>query len=755
MTDFHRTHKRRESENIVKHLCRVLKTSSLTQKFKYLVIFSLCVWILVACQFFINTQRKFKSNLLDPAQGILFEKQNAEMLSEKLKNSVFVNLREWINVSKNLQDIWSRLLEMENKIDAMQKMLNARVATVPPISSQIPVNYDRLCRLTPDDDLEFPACTEKIKWMENFWGSDACYKEHGVDGSLCSIRNYLGEIENWCPPLHPNLTSGMSFKKPLPSPVVQASWNKNLSSLMEIMMEPPSRNNYEWILDRIVRLWHLWVAAVKNIEKEEQRPRTQKKILIYLGFLSKKSGFRFQQTVSAGGPLGELVQWSDILSALFTLGHKMTVTSEYEELTEVLSTLPDIKSQCQTREKLAYDMIVTDIVGLTHFKRHVKQGYGKFSCLLRIIDTFGTEASYNNINYVKQHRQFKTSWGGQELNLKQFYTMFPHSPDNSFMGFVVEQFLNSTELTTLKKKNQAVVYGKSKFMWNGKEEYLKVISKYVEIHATVYTESGGDSGLPSFVKNHGILSGADLQRLLLESKLFIGLGFPYEGPAPLEAIAAGCVFINPMFNPPHSSKNTKFFKGKPTGRELTSQHPYAEDFISEPHVFTIDINNNAEVERAVQEALRLIDNGTIEPYLPFEFTHRGMLERLNSYLEHQYFCPKNEQLWPPGESVTAVVSKQGQSCKDVCWSQKLICEPGHFKNLNKKDAFNSLSGFKCNKFENAADLVHPSFDNRTGTCYLQGDKLMYSCVDSVQDLNRICPCRKFIRGQMALCPGCY
>lgn len=52
---------------------------------------------------------------------------------------------------------------MENKIDAMQMMLNARVATVPPISSQIPVNYDHLCQLTPDDNLEFPACAEKIK----------------------------------------------------------------------------------------------------------------------------------------------------------------------------------------------------------------------------------------------------------------------------------------------------------------------------------------------------------------------------------------------------------------------------------------------------------------------------------------------------------------------------------------------------------------------------------------------------------------
>lgn len=54
---------------------------------------------------------------------------------------------------------------------------------------------------------------------------------------------------------------------------------------MEIMMEPPSRNNYEWILNRIVRLWHLWVAAVKNIEKEEQRPRTQKKVSCCLSVL--------------------------------------------------------------------------------------------------------------------------------------------------------------------------------------------------------------------------------------------------------------------------------------------------------------------------------------------------------------------------------------------------------------------------------------------------------------------------------------
>lgn len=56
-------------------------------------------------------------------------------------------------------------------------------------------------------------------------------------------------------------------------------------------------------------------------------------------------------------------------------------------------------------------------------------------------------------------------------------------------------------------------------------------------------------------------------------QIFVGLGFPYEGPAPLEAIANGAVFLNPKFDPPHNSKNNKFFKGKPTQREV-SAHRY-------------------------------------------------------------------------------------------------------------------------------------------------------------------------------------
>lgn len=54
----------------------------------------------------------------------------------------------------------------------------------------------------------------------------------------------------------------------------------------------------------------------------------------------------------------------------------------------------------------------------------------------------------------------------------------------------------------------------------------------------------------------------------LDSQVFVGLGFPYEGPAPIEAIALGCVFLQPRFQPPHSSDNNDFYKGKPTTRQV-------------------------------------------------------------------------------------------------------------------------------------------------------------------------------------------
>ena len=45
--------------------------------------------------------------------------------------------------------------------------------------------------------------------------------------------------------------------------------------------------------------------------------------------------------------------------------------------------------------------------------------------------------------------------------------------------------------------------------------------------------------------------------------------------------------------------------------QVTSQHPYAEDLIGEPHVFTVDINDSEAVENAIQMALKAFDNGQV------------------------------------------------------------------------------------------------------------------------------------------------
>lgn len=45
------------------------------------------------------------------------------------------------------------------------------------------------------------------------------------------------------------------------------------------------------------------------------------------------------------------------------------------------------------------------------------------------------------------------------------YCILAHSPDNSFMGFVVEQHLNDSDVKGIKRENWALVYGKNDYMY--------------------------------------------------------------------------------------------------------------------------------------------------------------------------------------------------------------------------------------------------------------------------------------------------
>ncbi|KYO31223.1 alpha-1,6-mannosylglycoprotein 6-beta-N-acetylglucosaminyltransferase B [Alligator mississippiensis] len=634
-------------------------------------------------------------------------------------------------------------------------------------------------------DPKYPDCSGKVEWMRARWTSDPCYAFFGVDGTECSFLIYLSEVEWFCPPLPwRNQTAALPSPKPLPK--AQAAFRSDLSYLLELIGS--GKESLIFMKKRIRHLAMQWILATRRLEQKlKGRRRDQKQILVHIGFLTEESGDVFSPRVLKGGPLGEMVQWADILAALFILGHSLKVTVSLKELQSNLGVPPG-RGNCPLTIPLPFDLIYTDYHGLQQMKQHMGLSFKKYRCRVRVIDTFGTEPAYNHEEYATLHG-YRTNWGYWNLNPKQFMTMFPHTPDNSFMGFVSEE-LNETEKQFIKSNkvsNMAVVYGKEASIWKGKEKFLAILNKYMEIHGTVYYETQRPPEVPAFVKNHGLLPQHEFQQLLRKAKLFIGFGFPYEGPAPLEAIANGCVFLQSRFNPPHSSLNHEFFRGKPTSREVSSQHPYVEDFIGKPHVWTVDYNNSEEFEAAIKAIMRT----KVDPYLPYEYTCEGMLERIHAYIQHQDFCAgaaaslsakpgshamqsslspftllpnashlmwarnasSSPQAWPPMNSMQVWVSEVRRACTETCQEHGLVCEPTFFKFLNKKDVFLQLN-IACDSTEYEMNHLYPAVAENVRECYLQKEPLLYSCAGYSTKYRRLCPCRDYRKGQVALCRDC-
>ncbi|CAG02676.1 unnamed protein product, partial [Tetraodon nigroviridis] len=593
-----------------------------------------------------------------------------------------------------------------------------------------------------------------LQWMRARWTSDPCYAYYGVDGSDCSFLIYLSEVEWFCPPLAWRNHTGTSSPKLLSR--IQAVFQSDIGSLLEQV--GTGKESLSFMKRRMRRLASQWASAARRLnDKLRNQWREQKRILVHVGFLTEESGDVFSPKVLKGGPLGEMVQWADILTALHMLGHNLKISVSLKELHGFLGVPPG-RGSCPLTGSLPFDLIYTDYHGLQQMKQHMGLSLRKYKCHIRVIDTFGTEPAYNHEEYATLHG-YRTNWGYWNLHGQQYMTMFPHTPDNSFMGFVAEE-LNATERLHIQRNkvnNMAVVYGKEASMWKGKEKFLTTLHRYMEIHGTVYFETQRPPEVPAFVKNHGLLPQQELQQLLRKAKLFIGFGFPYEGPAPLEAIANGCIFLQPKFDPPHSSLNHDFFRGKPTSRKVSSQHPYAEQHIGRPHVFTVDFNNSEEFDAAIHEIMRI----EVKPFLPYEYTCEGMLERLNAYIQNQ---PNSSLLawasnasdfpsWPPLSALRLVASLEGQSCVEACQSAELFCEPALFRFINIREAFSALD-FPCEGLDSEMNHLLPAFSAEHAECGLQHDPLLFSCAGSSTKYRRLCPCRDYRNGQLALCRDC-
>ncbi|CAJ0595832.1 unnamed protein product [Cylicocyclus nassatus] len=596
------------------------------------------------------------------------------------------------------------------------------------------------CMQFPGNMTLYPDCLEKMQWIRNGWKSHQCYASLGVDGSVCSFRRYLSLVENHCPPM--DIDVGRTTTPHY------AQTNTDLEHLLKVVM--PS--NY-YMKHRLEQYWSSWEKAMQKASAKypnSMSSRSKMNILIHLGVLTAKN-IHIGEKSSSGGPLGELLQWSDLIACLFLLGHNLYISTDSATLLRHVDRFP-IDTPCPPQDsRLRLDLIITDIIGLTSFKKR-RNFLVHHKCRLRLVDSFGTQVEFNYKSYFNAHQlefsmkgtKQKNPWGGHGLQLLQHWTFFPHTPDNGFLGFAI----HDSDVAPLFKRGSrgptSLVYGKEKYMWNKADTLIEVLKSLTEVHATVADVNGTESSMFSNIINHGFLNFTGITSLLRSVDIFVGLGFPFEGPAPLEAIANGAVFINPKFDPPKSRLNTEFFRDKPTLREFTSQLPYIER-LGKPYVYTVDVNDT----KALAEAIRSAVKEKPRPFLPEEFTPEGMLIRVNMLLSRD-LCSKTS-FWPPSTSLQPKVSAQEESCEKACESAGLICEPSFFPLINFAAALQSFFGCSTSKIDNSS-APHAPYN-----CTIQSSTLMFSCASRPPQgshIVRLCPCRDYLPGQMALCKQC-
>ena len=105
---------------------------------------------------------------------------------------------------------------------------------------------------------------------------------------------------------------------------------------------------------------------------------------------------------------------------------------------------------------------------------------------------------------------------------------------------------------------RALLYGKRESVLhspNVKAMLSELRNQNFDIHATLWTRATKDaseeelkdyiSSVPEFITNHGYVNQSAFLRLLRSSKVYVGLGSPPEGPAALEAVANGAIFLQP------------------------------------------------------------------------------------------------------------------------------------------------------------------------------------------------------------------
>ena len=319
-------------------------------------------------------------------------------------------------------------------------------------------------------------CLKRYNWVQTNHLHHECFSEHGLpsdnQASPCQVITYLYKVEELCSSSLP-----LDFRSKL-------DHEKDVESLQEHAHKPKSwRELYEkldecgfvckWVKDRIQQHEQKWIAAYDSLNaKRTTEKRKKRRILLHMGLLTKEWGLNFGESSYSGGPLGELVQWSDLIASLFITGHELKLSWSRERLSSIVR--PDWKD-CKIGT--VADIMYTDLYGLNQLENSLNS-LEKLKCRLRILDVYGTEPAYNHKFYAKKKGLEETSWGSKHLWPGQFLTQWPHTPDNSFAGFVVNKPEPELLRNADRDAKKALLYGKHEAIFKAKQyNFLDLLSR--------------------------------------------------------------------------------------------------------------------------------------------------------------------------------------------------------------------------------------------------------------------------------------
>ena len=301
--------------------------------------------------------------------------QNHVKIASKFKNKTS-NTSIHVSKSKKSLQYHQNLNSHQNHI-LLQKLFQNTDA----------LNENLTC-VPPDDDSlnSYPHCIGKLNWMgKGGYSTNSCYANLGVTDDVCSHFKYFSEFEKFCPPAvllskrNKNSTNKNSphnskqknsknsksknFKKPkLPKKHYYTSiQTTNLPFFTSTITIP----RFSWVAKKLItesEFWFVEAIKFKLLLKTRKESFNKKTIFVYPGLLDSKSKTGIYEGTENGGPLGELVQWSDIIAVLSILGHDVRIFTKAEDLVDSVQEHPGF-NPCLSGSGIDEFLIFTDIIG--------------------------------------------------------------------------------------------------------------------------------------------------------------------------------------------------------------------------------------------------------------------------------------------------------------------------------------------------------------------------------------------------------